>query len=316
MTVISVIIPLYDEEENLLLLHQRLTAVLSAMNDPYEIIFVDDGSQDNSLSVLQTLKESDPNHVVIVELRRNFGKTAALVAGFQIAKGEILITMDADLQDDPDEIPGMVAELANGSDLVAAWRERRMDNRQKRLSSWIFNTAVARLSGVKLQDLNCGFKVYRREVIESVKLYSDLHRYIPILAAWKGFKVSEKAVGHYPRHAGVSKYGPGRIARGITDLMMVLFITKYLRYPLRLFGWLGILVFTSGGAINFYFACLWLLRFLGLAAVEPIGPRPLFAVAILAMILGVQLISIGLLGEMVRYFAYRPEQEYVVRRVW
>jgi len=286
------------------------------MQQPYEIVFVDDGSRDDSLTVLQSLKEGDPDHLVIVQLRRNYGKTAALVAGFQAAQGEILITMDADLQDDPEEIPGMVAELAQGSDLVAAWRKQRSDSRQKRLSSWLFNKAVAALSGIKLQDLNCGFKVYRREVIESVKLYSDLHRFIPILAVWKGFTVTERAVNHHPRHTGTSKYGPGRVARGITDLLMVLFITRYLRYPLRLFGWLGIFVFTGGGAINFYLACLWMIRFFNLAPVEPIGSRPLFAVGILAMILGVQLISIGLLGEMVRYFAYHPEQEYAVRRIW
>jgi glycosyltransferase involved in cell wall biosynthesis len=252
----------------------------------------------------------------IVEFRRNFGKTAALVAGFQVANGDVLITMDADLQDDPDEIPGMLAELEQGNDLVAAWRVERMDNQQKRLSSRIFNWVVSRVAGRHFHDLNCGFKVYRREVIDSVRLYSDLHRYIPVLAVWQGFRVVEKPVTHHPRHAGESKYGPGRVARGFMDLIMVLFVTKYLRHPLRLFGWLGVAVLSGGAVINFYLGVLWLIRSLNLADIPPIGTRPLLAVGVLAMILGVQLISLGLLGEMMRYFAYRPEEEYTIRRLW
>jgi len=316
MKQISVIIPLYNEEENLRLLHQRLTETLSSLDDSYEIVFVDDGSLDDSLCILRELHKGDSEHVRIVEFRHNFGKTAALVAGFQIAQGDILITMDADLQDDPAEIPGMLAELDKGNDLVAAWRKQRMDTQQKRLSSRIFNAVVSRVAGIKLHDLNCGFKVYRRSVIETVRLYSDLHRYVPVLAAWQGFKVTEKEVIHHPRHAGVSKYGPGRVLRGFMDLIMVLFITKYLRYPLRLFGWIGFLIFSGGGLINFYLACLWLIRFLNLADIPPIGTRPLLSVGILGMILGIQLISIGLLGEMLRYFTYKPDDEYSIRRIW
>jgi glycosyltransferase involved in cell wall biosynthesis len=313
---ISIIIPLLNEEGNLTPLYQKLTQVLTALPYAYEIVFVDDGSSDGSLQRLANLHEQDPSHVRVVEFRRNFGKTAALVAGFELADGDVLVTMDADLQDDPDEIPGMLAELEKGNDLVAAWRAERMDNQQKRLSSSLFNWVVSRVAGRQFHDLNCGFKVYRREVIDSVRLYSDLHRYIPVLALWQGFQVVEKVVVHHPRHAGESKYGPGRIARGFMDLIMVLFITKYLRHPLRLFGWLGVAVLGGGAAINLYLACLWLVRTLNLASIPPIGTRPLLSVGVLAMILGVQLVSIGLLGEMLRYFAYRPEEEYAIRRVW
>jgi glycosyltransferase involved in cell wall biosynthesis len=315
MIAISVVIPLLDEADNLKLLHSRLTAALEPLGRSYEIVFVDDGSTDSSPAVLQELHRIDPR-VRIIEFRRNFGKTAALVAGFELARGEVIITLDADLQDDPAEIPALLDKLDSGYDLVAAWRRQRMDNMGKRRSSTLFNLVVARLTGVQVHDLNCGFKVYRREVIRSVRLYSDLHRFIPVLAASQGFRVTEKVVAHQPRHAGKTKYGYGRIFRGFTDLIMVLFITRYLRQPLRLFGWAGLFIFLGGGAINVYLATLWLIRFLGLADVPPIGTRPLLTVGVLGMMLGIQLISIGLLGEMLRYFTYRPAQEYSIRQIW
>jgi len=290
--------------------------VLTSSPHSYEIVFVDDGSTDNSLKVLQGLLECDPDHVKIVELQRNFGKTTAMVAAFQNARGNIIVTMDADLQDDPNEIPGMLETLNEGNDLVVAWRKERMDKAKKKLSSRIFNKTVSNLAGVSLHDFNCGFKVYRHTVIKSIRLYSDLHRFTPVLAAWNGFRVTERPVVHHPRHAGESKYGTGRVLRGFMDLIMVLFITRFLRQPLRLFGWLGVGVFSLGVLLNVYFATLWLIRFLGLAAIAPIGTRPLFSVGILSLILGIQLISIGLLGEMIRYFTYRPSDEYVIRKVW
>ncbi len=313
---ISVVIPLLNEEENLTLLHERLTAVLAPLDHTYEIIYVDDGSTDNSLKILQELLLADPAHVKIVELQRNFGKTTAMVAAFQNASGEAIITMDADLQDDPNEIPGMLETLNEGNDLVVAWRKERMDKAKKKLSSRIFNKTVSRLAGIPLHDFNCGFKAYRHTVIKSIRLYSDLHRFTPVLAAWNGFRVTERPVVHHPRHAGVSKYGTGRALRGFMDLIMVLFITRFLRQPLRLFGWLGVSVFGFGALLNFYFALLWFARFFNLAVVEPIGTRPLFSVGILSLILGIQLMSIGLLGEMIRYFTYRPSDEYVIRKVW
>lgn len=315
MADISVIIPLLNEAENLALLHHRLSTVLPPLERPYEIIFVDDGSTDNSLAVLQKLYANDA-HVRIIEFRRNFGKTAALVAGFELAAGDVIITMDADLQDDPAEIPGLLAELERGYDLVVAWRKERMDRASKRRSSALFNSVVSRLVGSQFHDLNCGLKVYRREVIQSIQLYSDLHRFTPVLAAWQGFRVSEKEVTHHPRHAGASKYGYRRIFGGSTDLMAVLFITRYMRHPLRLFGWTGLLILLGGGVINLYLAILWFIRYWGLANVPPIGTRPLLAVGVLGMLLGIQLISIGLLGEMLRYLTYKPTAEYSIRRTW
>lgn len=316
MKKLSVIIPLLNEADNLSLLHSKLSDSLGAIGAPYEVIFVDDGSTDKSVEVLQEIYSRDSEHVRVVELQRNFGKTTALVAGFDIAKGDVLITMDADLQDDPAEISSLLCTLDEGYDVVVAWRKERRDRATKRFSSRIFNTVVSRLAGVPLRDMNSGFKVYRQQVIKSVRLYSDLHRYVPVLAAWKGFRVTEQPVQHHPRHSGSSKYGNRRIARGFMDLLMVLFITRYLRQPLRLFGWLGMLVLAGGGIINTYLAALWFARALGLADVPPIGTRPLLAVGVLAMILGVQLISIGLLGEMIRYFNYDTREEYRVRRIW
>lgn len=316
MIEISVIIPLLNEAENLQLLHQRITESLLPLNKSFEIVFIDDGSTDKSLQILQDLYEVDQAHVRIVEFRRNFGKTAALVAGFEQAQGDILITMDADLQDDPDEIPGMLAKLDEGYDLVAAWRVERQDRGKKKFSSLIFNKIVTALTKTSFNDLNCGFKVYRHEVIKSLRLYSDFHRFVPILAVWQGFKVVEKPVTHHERYKGQSKYGTGRVAKGGMDLLAVLFVVKYLRHPLRLFGWVGIAVFVGGGLINLYLACLWLLRSIGVANISPIGTRPLLAVGILAMILGIQLLSTGLLGEMLRYYTYQPSNEYSIRRTW
>jgi glycosyltransferase involved in cell wall biosynthesis len=316
MTKISVIIPLLNEAENLELLHERLTAVLPPLDPDYEIVYVDDGSTDQSLTLLEEIYDKDKTHVRIIEFRRNFGKTAGLVAGFEQAEGDILITMDADLQDDPDEIPAMVAELDKGYDLVAAWRKERQDRSKKKFSSKLFNYLVTKSTGTTFNDLNCGFKVYRRSVIKSIRLYSDLHRFVPLLAVWKGFRVVEKPVTHHERHKGESKYGTGRAFRGFMDLIMVLFLMRYARNPLRLFGWTGIAIFMGGVLINLYLAFLWILRLMGTADISPIGTRPLFSVGILSMILGFQLISIGLLGEMVRYYLYDPGEEYSIRRVW
>ncbi|MBN1995508.1 MAG: glycosyltransferase family 2 protein [Anaerolineae bacterium] len=313
--ILSVVIPLLDEAGNLELLHQKLTETLPEVGQPYEIIFINDGSTDGSAEILNRLFERDPA-VQVIHFQQNFGKTAALTAGFRHSRGQTLITLDADLQDDPAEIPAMLAKLAEGYDLVAAWRYHRQDPVDKTLPSRLFNWAVTTFSGVKLHDFNCGFKVYRRAVTEQISLYSDFHRFIPVLAAGKGFRVTELAVQHHPRHAGSSKYGNvGRAMRGTLDLITVLFLQTYLKHPLRLFGTGGAIVFGLGGLIELYLAGLWLLRAWGVAEVGPIGTRPLFTVGILAMILGIQLFSTGLLGEMLRYFTYRPEQEYVIQKV-
>jgi glycosyltransferase involved in cell wall biosynthesis len=310
---LSIVIPLLNEEGNLTLLHQKLTQVLTSLNQSYEIIFINDGSTDQSPQILADLFQADPA-VQVIHFQRNFGKTAALTAGFQHSRGEIIITLDADLQDDPAEIPAMVDKLNQGFDLVAAWRYHRHDPIDKTWPSRVFNWAVAKFSGLRLHDFNCGFKVYRRAVTQQIPLYSDFHRFIPVLAAGQGFRVTELAVQHHPRHAGVSKYGAGRTVRGFLDFITVLFLTTYLKHPLRLFGLSGLVMFGVGMLIELYLAGEWLFRALGLAEVDPIGTRPLFTVGILAMILGIQLFSTGLLGEMIRYFTFRPEQEYTIKK--
>lgn len=312
--VISIVIPLLNEEGNLRLLHQKLTEVLSALGRPYEIVFINDGSTDSSPQILGELFEKDPA-VQVIHFQQNFGKTAGLVAGFRQSRGDIIFTMDADLQDDPAEIPAMLAKLEEGYDLVAAWRYHRHDPIDKTWPSRIFNWGVSTFSGVRLHDFNCGFKVYRKIVTERIPLYSDFHRFIPVLAVGQGFRVTELPVQHHPRHAGVSKYGAGRTIRGLLDFITVLFLTTYLKHPLRLFGVAGLAMFGLGGLIELYLALEWLQRALGLADVEPIGTRPLFTVGILAMILGIQLFSTGLLGEMIRYFTFRPEQEYAIKKI-
>jgi len=305
---ISVVIPLFNEEETLDTLYELLTKTLESLQRPYELIFVDDGSLDGSYQKLVRLYEADPQHVRIIQFRRNFGKTAALVVGFRESEGEVIITMDADLQDDPAEIPRLLDVLEQGYDLVVAWRQRRQDPLDKTLPSRLFNKAVATLTGVRLHDFNCGFKAYRREATEFLRLYGDLHRFIPVLVSWKGFRITEVPVVHHPRAAGQSKYGWTRYGRGLIDFLVVLFLTNYLRRPLQLFGGIGVLLFSMGFGIGAYLSVQWFLGF-------PIGWRPILFLAILAMIMGVQLASIGLLGEMIRNFAYDSADEYSIRRI-
>jgi glycosyltransferase involved in cell wall biosynthesis len=312
---ISVVIPVYNEEGNLTRLHQLLAESLGSLEQPYEIIFINDGSTDGSAEILNGLFDLNPA-VQVIQFRQNFGKTPALTAGFLYSRGDIIVTLDADLQDDPAEIPAMLNKLNEGYDLVTAWRFERQDALDKTLPSQMFNWAVSTFSGVKMHDFNCGFKIYRRAVTEQIKLYSDFHRFVPVLAARKGFRVTELPVRHHPRYAGVSKYGnAGRMFRFFFDFITIMFLTTSLKNPLRLFGTTGIIVFGLGGLIELYLAILWFLRALGLANVEPIGTRPLFTVGILAMILGIQLFTTGLLGEMLRYFSFRPEQEYTIKTV-
>ncbi len=312
--MISIVIPLLNEEGNLTLLHQKLTAVLTGMDTLYEIVFINDGSTDDSVQILEMLFKQD-KAVQVIHFRQNFGKTAALTAGFRHCRGNVIITMDADLQDDPTEIPAMLNKLNEGYDLVAAWRVNRQDPKDKTWPSRVFNWGVSTFSSVKLHDFNCGFKVYRREVTQQIPLYSDFHRFIPLLAAGKGFHIAEQPVQHHPRHTGYSKYGARRTIRGLLDFITVLFLTTYLRNPLRLFGTLGLATFGLGALIELYLAFLWLLRAIDLAEIDPIGTRPLFLVGILAIILGIQLFSIGLLGEMLRYFTLEPEQEYSIKQI-
>ncbi len=289
---ISVVVPLFDEEGTLEELHAKLTRVLGELGEPYEILFVDDGSRDGSARIIASLAERDPA-VGYVRFRRNFGKSAALDAGFRRARGEIVVTMDADLQDDPEEIPRLLAALDERElDLVSGWKQKRHDPVGKTLPSKLFNFTVRTLTGLKLNDFNCGLKAYRSEAIEGLDLYGELHRYIPVLVAWRGFAVGELAVTHHPRKWGKSKYGIERMAKGFFDLLTVILLTRYRRRPLHLFGWAGLVMFLLGFACLFYLSVLW---FLGTG----IGARPLLFLGVLLVTVGVQLISTGLLGEMI-----------------
>lgn len=289
---ISVVIPLLDEEGTLEELHAKLTSVLVEMGETYEILFIDDGSRDGSGRIITKLAQEDPA-VGYVRFRRNFGKSAALDAGFRRARGEIVITMDADLQDDPAEVPRLVAALEERSlDLVSGWKQKRHDPLGKTLPSKLFNFTVRTLTGLSLNDFNCGLKAYRAEAIEGLDLYGELHRYIPVLVDWRGFAVGELAVTHHPRKSGHSKYGIERMAKGFFDLLTVILLTRYRRRPLHLFGWAGLVMFTLGFLCLAYLTVLW---FLGTG----IGQRPLLFLGVLLVTVGVQLISTGLLGEMI-----------------
>ncbi len=308
---ISVVIPIYNEQQSVAPLYKALKGELERLGYSYEIIYVDDGSTDSTFSALKQLHDSDP-FVHVVRFRRNFGKTPALVAGFAQARGDVVFTMDADLQDDPTEIPQFLDKLAEGYDLVSGWKYPRHDPITKTLPSFFFNGMARMATGVKLHDMNCGFKAYRREILEDIKLYGELHRFIPVLAQQRGFKVTEVKVRHHKRQYGKSKFGARRFMRGFLDLMMVVFLMTYLRTPLRLFGPLGLLSIAVGFAIDLYVV---LDRYLPFGSGTPIHNRPILFVGIILLIFGVSFILTGLQSEMIRHFAYRPEEEYSVKQV-
>jgi glycosyltransferase involved in cell wall biosynthesis len=308
---ISIVVPVYDEEESVVSLYDAVRAQLDEIGESYEIIFVDDGSRDGSFTVLRALHERDPR-VRVIRFRRNFGKTPALVAGFAQARGDIVFTMDADLQDDPTEIPRFLEKLAAGYDLVSGWKYPRHDPLTKTVPSYFFNRMVGFTTGVKLHDMNCGFKAYRHELLDDIKLYGELHRFVPVLAHQRGFRVTEVKVRHHQRKYGKSKFGARRFLRGFLDLLMVLFLMSYLRTPLRLFGMIGLLATLAGLAVDGYVVAD---RFLPFGSQQPIHERPLLFVGIMLLIFGVSFILTGLQSEMIRHFAYRPSDEYSVRQV-
>lgn len=309
---LSLVIPVYNEAESVPHIYRRLSEVLAAGPEPfrsaYELVLVDDGSSDGSFAVCAELQAADPR-VRVVQFRRNFGKTAALHAGFRLAQGERIVTIDADMQEDPGELFRLMEPLDRGYDLVSAWRQVRNDPLSKTLPSRVFNAVVARLTGVNLHDFNCGFKAYTREVVDDLRLYGELHRFIPVLASQRGFRVTELPVAHQARRFGHSKFGARRLGRGYLDFIQVIFLTSYLRRPLRLFGALGTLLVAAGGLICAYLTLLWL------QGQRPIGDRPLLTLGVLLLITGLQFISTGLVGEMLRHSSYQPGDEYAVRRV-
>jgi len=310
--MISIVIPVKNEEETILLLHENIVSALKKENiSSYEIIFIDDGSNDNSWNLIKELANTHPEHVKAIKFRKNFGKSYALMAGFNEAAGEIIITMDADLQDDPEEIPNFLQKIDEGYDLVSGWKKKRNDPLSKTIPSKIFNKVTGYLSGLKLHDFNCGFKAYRKEVLEHIQIYGDLHRYIPVLAHDLGFKVAEIQVQHHPRKHGITKYGMERYVRGFLDLLTILTTTRFLQRPGHFFGGLGILSGILGAACLSYLVVLW---FMG---IRPIGTRPLFFFGILAVILCFQLISLGLLAEIsVRSKNPRPVTNCIEKILW
>jgi glycosyltransferase involved in cell wall biosynthesis len=289
--VISVVVPVQDEERSVALLYDELRSALEPLGREWEVVFVDDGSTDGTFGALTRLHAAEPN-VRVVRLRRNFGKSAALAAGFAQAAGDVVVTIDGDLQDDPSEIPRLLAKLDEGFDLVSGWKARRRDRLSRRVPSRIFNVVTGWVSGLRLHDMNCGLKAYRAEVVKGLSIYGELHRFIPVLAHYRGYRVAELAVNHRPREHGRSRYGLERYLRGFFDLLTVTFIGRYRTRPLHLFGGLGLLLGGAGTAVLVYLTALK-------AAGHAIGHRPLLTLGVLLVVVGMQFFSLGLLGEMI-----------------
>jgi glycosyltransferase involved in cell wall biosynthesis len=303
--VLTVVAPARNEGDNIAPFVAELLPVLESLNAGFEVVLVDDGSSDGTWAAIEACHDKDPR-VHGLRLRRGFGKTAALLAGFGASRGAIIVTMDCDLQDDPSQMPNLLAKLDEGFDLVTGWKWPRRDPWSKTIPSRIFNASVSSLTGVPLHDVNCGFKAYRAEIVHDLKLYADMHRFTPVMAAAQGYRVTEVQVHHRARVHGSSKYGWTRLGRGLFDLLTVVFLTKFMQRPLHLFGAAGALLLVPGIIINLY---LTLLRLQG----ERIGGRPLLLLAVLLVVAGFQLISTGLLGEMLRHVTYRPTEVYSIK---
>lgn len=303
---LSFVIPALDEAPSLARLVARITATCAELGRGAEILLVDDGSRDDTWARIHDLVASGGGTVHGFRLRRNFGKATALQVGFQHARGALVVTMDADLQDDPAELPKLLARLEEGYDVVSGYKAERKDPWSKRFPSRVFNAMVRGLFGIALHDINCGFKVYRRAALEHLHLYGELHRFIPVLVADLGFRVGEVPVVHHPREFGHSKYGFSRLLRGFFDLLTVLAITRYLRRPAHLFGLLALANGVPGVTILAYLSVLWV------AGHGPIGNRPLFFLGILLVILSVQFVSLGLLGELINRRTDAPQADQFV----
>lgn len=286
--IVSVVVPLYNEASTVAALYEEVAEALP--DTAWEIVYVDDGSTDTSYNELVRLHDDHPN-VRVVRLRRNFGKAAALSAGFGVAQGDVVVTIDADLQDDPAEIPRLLAKLDEGYDLVSGWKCTRRDSFARRVFSRIYNGATAIVTGVHLHDMNCGLKAYRAEVLRSVRLYGDLHRFIPVLAHHLGYSTAELPVNHRERAVGRSRYGLERYARGFFDLLTVAYLGRYRSRPLHFFGSIGMLLGTLGSVILLY---LTAIKFGGAS----IGGRPLLMLGVVLVVVGVQFVSLGLVGEL------------------
>ncbi len=320
--MLSLVIPVYNEEESLTPLFDEIAAVAGREGLEVEVVFVDDGSRDGSWAIIADLARRHPN-VRGIRFRRNFGKAAALSAGFRAAKGDIVLTLDADLQDDPAEVPRYLATLAHGQetsgdkrvgplDVVSGWKKKRHDPWHKVWPSRVFNFMVSWLTGVRLHDHNCGMKCYRAEVLREVKLYGELHRFIPVLAEARGFRVGEIEINHRPRRFGRSKYGVRRFVKGFLDLLTVKFLTGFGQRPQHLLGTIGLVSFVVGNLALLYLAITWVIRFFDPEMFEPLHQRALTIYALGAVLLGAQMMSIGFMAELITAYMSRDEDSYSI----
>jgi glycosyltransferase involved in cell wall biosynthesis len=308
---VTLVVPIFNESESIRLLHAELKKVLDETGRSYEIIAVDDGSQDNSFAILKELHQQDP-HLRVIRFRRNFGQTAAFAAGFDFAQGDVVVTIDADLQNNPADIPLLLAEMDKGYDVVSGWRQKRKEPfLTRRLPSMVANWLISQATGVHLHDYGCSLKAYRREVVTGLHLYGELHRFIPALASWMGVSVAEMPVQDQARCFGRSKYGISRTPKVLLDLIAVRFLLGYSTRPIQIFGGAGLLSFVVGTVLGLY------LAFLKLVQGQNIGSRPLLLLAVLLVLMGVQLIGMGLLGELVvhTYYEAQGKPVYAVREV-
>ncbi|REJ87255.1 MAG: glycosyltransferase [Planctomycetota bacterium] len=310
--MISTVIPVYNEAESLPQLYDELTSVAGAQGYKLDIVFVDDGSTDNSWQVIERLAAND-RRVHGIRFRRNFGKAAALSAGFDAVKGDLVMTLDADLQDDPKEIPHFLEKLGEGLDVVSGWKQVRHDPWHKVWPSRVFNAMVSRMTGVKLHDHNCGMKCYRREVLSEVRLYGEMHRFVPVLAASRGFRVGEIPIEHRARQHGESKYGVKRFVKGFLDLLTVVFLTGFGHRPQHLLGSLGLIAFMVGGFLMTWLAGRWAFsRLIDSWEVVHLHQTPVLAYSLALLLLGAQMLSMGFLAEMITAKTSRDADTYSV----
>jgi glycosyltransferase involved in cell wall biosynthesis len=301
---VSIVVPLLNEEESINPLANEIRKAMRPLNMGYEVLFIDDGSKDKSLKVIKDIVRQDKRFRYF-SFQKNYGKSAALQVGFRNATGDVVITMDADLQDDPNEIGNLLKKLQDGYDLVSGWKKVRHDPFVKKHSSRFFNYITRLMSGIKIHDFNCGLKAYRKEVTDTLKVYGELHRYLPVLAKWNGFTISEVPVKHHPRRYGKTKFGISRFFKGFIDLLTVMFSTRYIKRPMHFFGFFGAIAFFIGLIVNGYLTYLWVSG-------QPLSNRPMLFLGMLLIIVGIQFFSVGLLGEMVVHNSL-DEKEYIIR---